>query len=109
MEALSQRPLLEFVLTVESFISEIDRRDPASAQEEAMIIYDRYLLRASKRGSISESCRYLSMQATDPLHFDDTVRINVEQKICTEDGRPRADCFEEPQLIAAHVLQEVPE
>ncbi|KAH7716932.1 A-kinase anchor protein 10 [Aphelenchoides avenae] len=90
MEAMNKRSLLEFVLTVESFAGEMDNRDPDAVQEEAMVIYD----------------RYLSMQATDPLHFDDAVRINVEQKICTEDGRTRADCFEEPQLIAAYVLQE---
>lgn len=47
------------------------------------------------------------MQATDSLGFGDEVRIQVEGSICTVDGRPRIDAFEEPRLLVLSILQNV--
>ena len=52
------------------------------------------------------SCRYFSLQATEPLNMEDSVRMDVENRICSEYG-PRADSFLRPQLVAFHTMNEV--
>lgn len=53
-------------------------------------------------------CRYFSMQAMDPLEFgDDNIRVEVEGRICTIEGRPRKDAFERPKRLALTTLQQV--
>ena len=50
--------------------------------------------------------RYLSLQATQSLNMEDSVRLDVENRICDEHG-PRADSFLRPQLVAFHTMNEV--
>lgn len=38
--------------------------------------------------------------------MEDSVRIDVENRICDEQG-PRADSFLRPQLVAFHTMNEV--
>lgn len=48
------------------------------------------------------------MQAMDPLEFgDDNIRVEVEGRICTIEGRPRKDAFERPKRLALTTLQQV--
>ncbi len=46
------------------------------------------------------------MQASSPLHFDDTTRMDIENKICDEDG-PRADSYDTAQKQAYDRMNEV--
>lgn len=52
------------------------------------------------------ACRYFSLQAAEPLNMEDSVRIDVENRICDEHG-PRADSYLRPQLVAFHTMNEV--
>lgn len=52
------------------------------------------------------SCRYFSLQASEPLQMEDSVRLDVENRICDEQG-PRADSYLRPQLVAFHTMNEV--
>lgn len=57
------------------------------AQNDAMIIYD----------------KYISMQATQSVRFGDKVRLKVETNICRESGL-LPDCFRVPcQLVLRHM------
>lgn len=47
------------------------------------------------------------MQAIDPLEFGDEIRIEIETKICTDDGLPCKDVFDNPRQIVANILQKV--
>lgn len=59
------------------------------AQEDAVIIYD----------------KYLSLQATTPLGFSDTVRCAVELAICRENELPLPNCFEPALNVALSYLK----
>lgn len=50
--------------------------------------------------------RYLSLQAAEPLDMEDSVRMDVENRICDDRG-PRADSFLRPQLVVFHTMKEV--
>lgn len=47
------------------------------------------------------------MQATDSLDFGDEIRIEVETKICTDEGLPCKDVFDKSRYLAANILQQV--
>ncbi|KAI1717132.1 regulator of G protein signaling domain-containing protein [Ditylenchus destructor] len=97
LETQEQRKLLEFLIAVDSFVSQLDESSSHNArngedvnfQDDAMVIYD----------------RYFSMQATEPLGFGDEIRIEIEGNICTMDGIPKKDAFEKPRQIVAETLQ----
>ena len=50
--------------------------------------------------------RYFSLQAANPLHFGDTIRMDIENKICDEHG-PRKDSFVTAQEHAYQLMNEV--
>lgn len=52
------------------------------------------------------ACRYFSLQAPQHLGMGDSVRLDVENKICDEHG-PRVDSFAAPQQIAYDIMNEV--
>ena len=52
--------------------------------------------------------RYFSLQASSPLHFGDTTRMDIENKICDEHG-PRADSYDTAQKQAYDRMNEVSE
>ncbi|KAI1729970.1 regulator of G protein signaling domain-containing protein [Ditylenchus destructor] len=97
LETQEQRKLLEFLIAVDSFVSQLDESttlnarngDDVNFQDDAMVIYD----------------RYFSMQATESLGFGDEIRIEIEGNICTMDGIPKKDAFEKPRQIVAETLQ----
>lgn len=49
-------------------------------------------------------CRYFSLQATNPLHLGDDIRIKVEESICREEG-PLPNCFEYPRKLIIKLLE----
>lgn len=56
---------------------------------------------------LSKLChRYFSLQASSPLHFGDTTRMDIENKICDENG-PRADSYDTAQKQAFDRMSEV--
>uniref|UniRef100_T1JML4 Dynein-1, subspecies f n=1 Tax=Strigamia maritima TaxID=126957 RepID=T1JML4_STRMM len=87
-----KRSLLEFFLAADNFrqllTSRIEKYDINEAQDDAMILYD----------------KYFSLQATCSLGFSDSVRFEVEQNICREEG-PLSDCFEKPVKMVFYHLQ----
>lgn len=50
--------------------------------------------------------RYFSLQATNPLGFDDAVRMEIESNICREGG-PLPDCFTTPLRQAWTTMEKV--
>ncbi|GFN76823.1 A kinase anchor protein 10, mitochondrial [Plakobranchus ocellatus] len=62
--------------------------DPIQAQTDAMVIYD----------------KYFSLQATNPVGFDDKLRFEIESNICREDG-PLPDCFTKAKNIVLKMLE----
>uniref|UniRef100_A0A4W3IG37 A-kinase anchoring protein 10 n=1 Tax=Callorhinchus milii TaxID=7868 RepID=A0A4W3IG37_CALMI len=75
--------VLQFWLAADNFQSQLAAKngqyDGQEAQNDAMILYD----------------KYFSLQATNPLGFDDSVRLEIESNICREGG-PLPDCFTTP-------------
>ena len=56
---------------------------------------------------LSQFCyRYFSLQAFSPLHFGDTTRMDIENKICDENG-PRVDSYDTAQKQAYDRMNEV--
>lgn len=53
-------------------------------------------------------CRYFSLQATNPLGFGDSVRMEIESNICREGG-PLPDCFTTPLRQAWTTMEKVVE
>lgn len=96
VELEKQRDLLEFWLAADNFYEHLmevggeGHYDGLRAQEDAMVLYD----------------RYFSLQATSPLGFSDAVRLQVEQNICREEG-PTPTCFERAVGIVLAVLQRI--
>ncbi|RUS73926.1 hypothetical protein EGW08_018316, partial [Elysia chlorotica] len=62
--------------------------DPVQAQTDAMVIYD----------------KYFSLQATNPVGFDDKLRFEIESNICREEG-PLPDCFTKAKNIVLKMLE----
>uniref|UniRef100_A0A914RXS7 Uncharacterized protein n=1 Tax=Parascaris equorum TaxID=6256 RepID=A0A914RXS7_PAREQ len=46
------------------------------------------------------------MQASEPLKFGAKIRIQIETDICTESGRPSANCFENARRLAVSILEQ---
>ena len=74
MENQSKRLLMEFWLTATNF-QQSSRSD--SSQGDAMVLYE----------------KFFSMQASSPLGFSDSVRLQIENNICSEGG-PDSSCFD---------------
>ena len=74
-ESQQRRLVIEFWLAGSNF-QQSTGADQTS-QEDAMVLYE----------------KYISMQASAPLGFPDEVRLEVENKICSEGG-PDRTCFD---------------
>ncbi|VDK51080.1 unnamed protein product [Anisakis simplex] len=91
LDAEGERKLIEFIIAAETFAQHLpSTKNNEQAVDDAMIIYD----------------RYFSMQATEPLKFGAKIRIQIEADICTEFGRPSANCFETARRLAVSVLEQ---
>lgn len=93
MEQEQCRHLVDFLLMADNFRSHLLAEgsasyDPAQAQDDAMVVYD----------------KYFSLQATNPLGFSDAVRLEVEQNICREEG-PLPSCFDRPVMVLLQHLE----
>ena len=77
MESQSNRIMMEFVMMVINFHQALSVRSD-SCQSDAMVIYE----------------KYFSMQASTPLGFPDSIRLQVENNICSENGAHQM-CFDE--------------
>ncbi|KAJ7308810.1 hypothetical protein JRQ81_008077 [Phrynocephalus forsythii] len=86
--------ILQFWLAADNFQSQLAAKegqyDGQEAQNDAMILYD----------------RYFSLQATHPLGFDDAVRLEIESNICREGG-PLPNCFTTPLRQAWTTMEKV--
>ncbi|XP_033627515.1 A-kinase anchor protein 10, mitochondrial-like [Asterias rubens] len=86
--------LLQFWIAAENFqkhlLSQQGQYDSAEAQSDAMVLYD----------------QYFSLQATCPIGFADSIRLEVETNICREDG-PLPDCFATSMRKAYTTLETV--
>ncbi|XP_077020115.1 A-kinase anchor protein 10, mitochondrial isoform X2 [Tamandua tetradactyla] len=86
--------ILQFWLAADNFQSQLAAKkgqyDGQEAQNDAMILYD----------------RYFSLQATHPLGFDDVVRLEIESNICREGG-PLPNCFTTPLRQAWTTMEKV--
>ncbi|XP_042194593.1 A-kinase anchor protein 10, mitochondrial isoform X2 [Callorhinchus milii] len=86
--------VLQFWLAADNFQSQLAAKngqyDGQEAQNDAMILYD----------------KYFSLQATNPLGFDDSVRLEIESNICREGG-PLPDCFTTPLRQAWTTMEKV--
>ena len=76
MESQSNRIMMEFVMMVINFHQSLSVRSD-SCQSDAMVIYE----------------KYFSMQAATPLGFPDSIRLHVENNICSENGAHQT-CFD---------------
>ncbi|XP_022251243.1 A-kinase anchor protein 10, mitochondrial-like [Limulus polyphemus] len=94
MEQESAHHLVDFLLMTRNFHNQLlhqgAKYDGAQAQDDAMIIYD----------------KYFSLQATSPLGFSDEIRFQVEQNICREEG-PLPDCFLKPVMILMQYIEKL--
>lgn len=91
MEQEQCRHLVDFLLMADNFRSHLlaeAAHDPVQAQDDAMVIYD----------------KYFSLQATSPLGFSDAVRLEVEQNICRDQG-PLPSCFDRPVMVLLQHLE----
>ncbi|MEQ2165407.1 hypothetical protein GOODEAATRI_016528 [Goodea atripinnis] len=83
MEKEEAMNILQFWLAADNFQNQLAAKkgqyDGQEAQNDAMILYD----------------KYFSLQATNPLGFGDSVRMEIESNICREGG-PLPDCFTTP-------------
>ncbi|XP_062844561.1 A-kinase anchor protein 10, mitochondrial isoform X2 [Trichomycterus rosablanca] len=86
--------VLQFWLAADNFQDQLAAKkgqyDGQEAQNDAMILYD----------------KYFSLQATNPLGFGDTVRMEIESNICREGG-PLPDCFTTPLRQAWTTMEKV--
>lgn len=86
--------ILQFWLAADNFQAQLAAKngqyDGQEAQNDAMILYD----------------RYFSLQATHPLGFDDFVRLEIESNICREGG-PLPNCFTTPLRQAWTTMEKV--
>ncbi|XP_018104308.1 A-kinase anchor protein 10, mitochondrial isoform X2 [Xenopus laevis] len=86
--------ILQFWLAADNFQSQLADKngqyDGQEAQNDAMILYD----------------KYFSLQATLPLGFDDSVRLEIESNICREGG-PLPNCFTTPLRQAWTTMEKV--
>ncbi|XP_069800568.1 A-kinase anchor protein 10, mitochondrial [Dendropsophus ebraccatus] len=86
--------ILQFWLAADNFQSQLAAKngqyDGQEAQNDAMILYD----------------KYFSLQATHPLGFDDSVRLEIESNICREGG-PLPNCFTTPLRQAWTTMETV--
>ncbi|CAH2219666.1 A-kinase anchor 10, mitochondrial isoform X1 [Pelobates cultripes] len=86
--------ILQFWLVADNFQSQLAAKngqyDGQEAQNDAMILYD----------------KYFSLQATHPLGFDDSVRLEIESNICREGG-PLPNCFTTPLRQAWTTMEKV--
>ncbi|XP_014770826.1 A-kinase anchor protein 10, mitochondrial isoform X1 [Octopus bimaculoides] len=94
MEQEGAVPLFQFWMAAENFQQHLSLAmgcyDGLQAQEDAMVLYD----------------KYFSLQATEPLGFDDTIRLEVESNICREGG-PLPDCFAKPKNLVLRVIEKI--
>ncbi|KAM9440896.1 A-kinase anchor protein 10, mitochondrial isoform 3-T3 [Clarias gariepinus] len=85
---------LQFWLAADNFQVQLAAKkgqyDGQEAQNDAMILYD----------------KYFSLQATNPLGFGDSVRMEIESNICREGG-PLPDCFTTPLRQAWTTMERV--
>ncbi|XP_056267488.1 A-kinase anchor protein 10, mitochondrial [Pseudoliparis swirei] len=86
--------VLQFWLAADNFQNQLAAKkgqyDGQEAQNDAMILYD----------------KYFSLQATNPLGFGDSVRMEIESNICREGG-PLPDCFTTPLRQAWTTMEKV--
>ncbi|KAJ3588963.1 hypothetical protein NHX12_009815 [Muraenolepis orangiensis] len=86
--------VLQFWLAADNFQDQLAAKkgqyDGQEAQNDAMILYD----------------KYFSLQATNPLGFGDSVRMEIESNICREGG-PLPDCFTTPLRQAWTTMETV--
>lgn len=94
MEKEEALNILQFWLAADNFQDQLAAKkgqyDGQEAQNDAMILYD----------------KYFSLQATNPLGFDDGVRMEIESNICREGG-PLPDCFTTPLRQAWTTMEKV--
>ncbi|XP_071094421.1 A-kinase anchor protein 10, mitochondrial-like [Haliotis cracherodii] len=85
--------LLQFWLAADNFQQHLASQgaeyNGLQAQDDAMVLYD----------------KYFSLQATQPLGFDDKIRFMVEGNICREGG-PLPDCFAKPRDVVLNTLEQ---
>ncbi|XP_060719117.1 A-kinase anchor protein 10, mitochondrial isoform X4 [Tachysurus vachellii] len=86
--------ILQFWMAADNFQVQLavkkGQYDGQEAQNDAMILYD----------------KYFSLQATNPLGFGDSVRMEIESNICREGG-PLPDCFKTPLRQAWTTMEKV--
>ncbi|XP_029028751.1 A-kinase anchor protein 10, mitochondrial [Betta splendens] len=94
MEKEEAMNVLQFWLAADNFQNQLAAKkgqyDGQEAQNDAMILYD----------------KYFSLQATNPLGFGDSVRMEIESNICREGG-PLPDCFTTPLQQAWTTMEKV--
>ncbi|XP_034033681.1 A-kinase anchor protein 10, mitochondrial isoform X2 [Thalassophryne amazonica] len=94
MEKEEAMNVLQFWLAADNFQNQLAAKkgqyDGQEAQNDAMILYD----------------KYFSLQATNPLGFGDSVRMEIESNICREGG-PLPDCFNTPLRQAWTTMEKV--
>ncbi|GAB1607965.1 hypothetical protein Ahia01_001080400 [Argonauta hians] len=94
MEQEEAVPLFQFWMAAENFQQHLSLAlgcyDGLQAQDDAMVLYD----------------KYFSLQATEPLGFEDVIRLEVESNICREGG-PLPDCFARPKNLILRIIEKV--
>jgi len=88
LESENKRSLIEFWLAANNFHQTVNLEDANNLQVDAMVLYD----------------KYFSMQASSPLGFNDSIRLHIENNICTEGG-PDHTCFHKPLEIVVKYLE----
>ncbi|XP_003739786.1 A-kinase anchor protein 10, mitochondrial [Galendromus occidentalis] len=90
-EQVGVRRLIDFLIVADNFSTHTGAVDAFAAQEaqkDAMVIYD----------------KFFSLQAETSLGFSDSLRSEIEESICSEDG-PNPNTFALPFAIVVRYLE----
>ncbi|XP_013068214.2 A-kinase anchor protein 10, mitochondrial-like isoform X1 [Biomphalaria glabrata] len=94
MEQEGASDLMQMWLAVDNFQQQLTSTngsyDAEQAQADAMVIYD----------------KYFSLQATNPIGFDDKMRFEIEGNICREGG-PLPGCFTKAKNIVLKIIDKL--
>lgn len=88
LEQAQTRDFLDFWMSATNFRRDSTACPVAERRTDAMVLYD----------------KYFSLQATNSLQLSDTVRSQVEERICSTEERVLVTCFDLPIRIVERVF-----
>lgn len=90
MDLEGRRNLIEFLMVVETLATK-NRTGSSPILEDFMSIYN----------------RFFQIEAPESLSFDNTIRNEIEERICNKNGTPPLNTFERAKEAATAILETV--